>query len=102
MLGVVLGGRIGYLLFYGWTQMLSDPLYIFRVWEGGMSFHGGFFGVIIASYIYGRRTALGLTGCWIGGCGNARGPWPRAAGQFHQWRTLWPGNRCALGLCVSQ
>ena len=60
MLGVVLGGRIGYLLFYGWTQMQSDPLYIFRVWEGGMSFHGGFFGVIIVSYIYARRQGIGL------------------------------------------
>ena len=60
MLGVVLGGRIGYLLFYGWTQILSDPLYILRVWEGGMSFHGGFFGVIIASYIYARRQRIGL------------------------------------------
>ena len=60
VLGVVLGGRAGYLLFYGWTQVLSDPLYIFRVWEGGMSFHGGFFGVIIASYVYGRRHGIGL------------------------------------------
>ena len=60
MLGVVLGGRICYLLFYGWTQIQSDPLYIFRVWEGGMSFHGGFFGVIIASFIYARRQGIGL------------------------------------------
>ena len=60
MAGVVLGGRIGYLLFYGWVRVLDDPLYIFRVWEGGMSFHGGFFGVIIASYIYGKRNGIGL------------------------------------------
>ncbi len=60
MIGVVLGGRIGYLLFYGWTQIQSDPLYIFRVWEGGMSFHGGFFGVILVSYIYARRQGIGL------------------------------------------
>ncbi|MEQ1522661.1 MAG: prolipoprotein diacylglyceryl transferase [Aestuariivirga sp.] len=60
MLGVVLGGRVGYLLFYGWTQIQSDPLYIFRVWEGGMSFHGGFFGVIIASYFYSKRNSIGL------------------------------------------
>ena len=60
VLGVVLGGRLGYLLFYGWVQMSHDPLYVFRVWEGGMSFHGGFFGVIIASYIYGRRNGIGL------------------------------------------
>jgi phosphatidylglycerol:prolipoprotein diacylglycerol transferase len=60
MLGVVLGGRIGYLMFYGWTQIAADPLYIFRVWEGGMSFHGGFFGVILVSYIYARRNGIGL------------------------------------------
>jgi phosphatidylglycerol---prolipoprotein diacylglyceryl transferase len=60
MLGVVLGGRIGYLVFYGWGQVLHDPSYIFRVWEGGMSFHGGFFGVIIASYFYGKRNGIGL------------------------------------------
>ena len=50
----------GYLLFYGWTQIQSDPLYIFRVWEGGMSFHGGFFGVILATFVYARRHGLGL------------------------------------------
>ena len=60
VLGVVLGGRIGYLLFYGWMQVLVDPLYIFRVWEGGMSFHGGFFGVILVTFIYGRRHGIGL------------------------------------------
>jgi phosphatidylglycerol:prolipoprotein diacylglycerol transferase len=60
MAGVVLGGRVGYLLFYGFAQVLQDPLYIFRVWEGGMSFHGGFFGVIIVTAIYGRRHGIGL------------------------------------------
>ena len=60
VLGVVLGGRVGYLLFYGWTQVLGVPLYVFRVWEGGMSFHGGFFGAIITSYVYGRRHGIGL------------------------------------------
>jgi phosphatidylglycerol---prolipoprotein diacylglyceryl transferase len=58
--GVVLGGRIGYLLFYGWEQVLADPLYIFRTWEGGMSFHGGFFGVILMAFIYARRQGLRL------------------------------------------
>ena len=55
MLGVILGGRIGYALFYGTEQLLSDPLYLFRITEGGMSFHGGLAGVLIAMWLYGRR-----------------------------------------------
>lgn len=55
-LGVVLGGRIGYILFYGYSDWMSDPARIFRVWEGGMSFHGGFLGVLIAMLWYGRKT----------------------------------------------
>lgn len=57
-LGVVLGGRIGYALFYGWEQLAANPLWIFRVWEGGMSFHGGLIGVLIASLLYARRHGL--------------------------------------------
>ena len=60
MLGVVLGGRLGYVIFYGTAQTLSDPLSIFRTWEGGMSFHGGFFGVILACYLFGKRHDIGL------------------------------------------
>lgn len=56
VLGAVLGGRIGYTLFYGWKWLADDPLYLFRVWEGGMSFHGGFLGVVLAMWIYARRT----------------------------------------------
>lgn len=55
MLGVILGGRIGYALFYGTDQLLSDPLYLFKITEGGMSFHGGLAGVLIAMWLYGRR-----------------------------------------------
>jgi phosphatidylglycerol:prolipoprotein diacylglycerol transferase len=43
-LGIVLGGRFGYMLFYGWDQLLANPLNLFKVWEGGMSFHGGLLG----------------------------------------------------------
>lgn len=53
-LGVILGGRIGYTLFYTSHQWIDDPLQIFRIWEGGMSFHGGFLGVLAAAWIYGR------------------------------------------------
>ncbi len=47
-LGVVLGGRLGYVLFYGWQWLLDDPLYLFKITDGGMSFHGGLLGVITA------------------------------------------------------
>ena len=59
MLGVILGGRLGYTLFYGWGNIAADPLYIFKIWEGGMSFHGGLAGVLIAMWLYGRK--LGKT-----------------------------------------
>ena len=48
VIGVVLGGRMGYILFYKLADYLHDPLHILYVWEGGMSFHGGFLGVILA------------------------------------------------------
>jgi len=55
-LGVVLGGRIGYTLVYNFPGFVADPLVIFRIWQGGMSFHGGLVGVLIAMWLYGRRT----------------------------------------------
>lgn len=55
MLGVIVGGRVGYCLFYGFDQLIQDPLYLFRITEGGMSFHGGLLGVIIAMLVFGRR-----------------------------------------------
>lgn len=59
-LGVILGGRIGYALFYDGGAWLDDPLRLFRVWEGGMSFHGGFLGVLVALWLYGRRSGAGF------------------------------------------
>ncbi len=55
ILGIILGGRLGYVLFYGQGQFLSDPMAILRVWEGGMAFHGGFLGVLVAGIIFARR-----------------------------------------------
>lgn len=57
-LGVVVGGRLGYALFYGWAQIAEDPLWIFRIWEGGMSFHGGLLGVLVAALLFARRQHL--------------------------------------------
>lgn len=53
--GVVLGGRIGDVFFYSFDRFLQDPLYLFRIWEGGMSFHGGLLGVIVAMLWTSRR-----------------------------------------------
>jgi phosphatidylglycerol:prolipoprotein diacylglycerol transferase len=58
VLGTILGGRLGYILFYKPAEYLADPLDILKVWEGGMSFHGGFLGVIIAMALFARRHRL--------------------------------------------
>ncbi|MGY4517031.1 prolipoprotein diacylglyceryl transferase [Lysobacter sp. HA18] len=86
MLGVVLGGRIGYILFYSFGEFLKNPLLIFRIWEGGMSFHGGLLGVMAGVWFWCRRRRMhfmdamdfvaplvplglgfGRIGNWIGG-----------------------------------
>lgn len=86
MLGVVLGGRIGYVLFYAFGDFLADPLMLVRVWDGGMSFHGGLLGVLVAAWMWARAQGLhffdvmdfvapwvppglgfGRLGNWIGG-----------------------------------
>jgi len=59
-LGVVGGGRLGYVLLYQPMKYLADPLSIFKVWDGGMSFHGGFLGVVLACYFYGRKVGATL------------------------------------------
>ncbi|MET0046397.1 MAG: prolipoprotein diacylglyceryl transferase [Sedimenticola sp.] len=60
VLGVVLGGRLGYVLFYGFSDLLRDPLSLLRIWEGGMSFHGGLLGVMLAMWLFGRRHGKGF------------------------------------------
>ncbi|MEH6551835.1 MAG: prolipoprotein diacylglyceryl transferase [Pseudomonadales bacterium] len=56
--GIVLGGRAGYVLFYNFDRFLDDPLWLLRVWEGGMSFHGGLLGVILAIVLFARKYSL--------------------------------------------
>ena len=58
IIGVVVGGRLGYVLFYNADFYLSNPLKIFAVWEGGMSFHGGLIGVLLACWIFGRANNM--------------------------------------------
>jgi phosphatidylglycerol---prolipoprotein diacylglyceryl transferase len=79
MLGVVLGGRIGYVLFYAFGDFLADPLMLVKVWDGGMSFHGGLLGVLVAAWWWARVQRLHFfdamdfvapivrLGNWIGG-----------------------------------
>ncbi|SNY55848.1 phosphatidylglycerol:prolipoprotein diacylglycerol transferase [Arsukibacterium tuosuense] len=54
-LGVIVGGRLGYVFFYNFGQLLAEPLYLFKTWEGGMSFHGGLLGVLLAMAWFARR-----------------------------------------------
>ena len=70
--GIVLGGRIGFVLFYGLDQFLRDPLWLLRIWEGGMSFHGGLLGALAAMATFARRRVAPADG------GQAtQGPPPR-------------------------
>jgi phosphatidylglycerol:prolipoprotein diacylglycerol transferase len=54
-LGAIIGGRLGYMLFYDWPVLVSNPLMLFQTWKGGMSFHGGLLGVLIAMLLFGRK-----------------------------------------------
>jgi phosphatidylglycerol:prolipoprotein diacylglycerol transferase len=60
VIGVILGGRLGYILFYKPAEYLAHPLKIFAVWEGGMSFHGGLLGTAVAVWLFCRRRKLSL------------------------------------------
>ena len=59
-LGVVLGGRIGYVLFYQFDVLISNPLYALKIWDGGMSFHGGLGGVVLAFWYFSRKSGKPL------------------------------------------
>jgi phosphatidylglycerol:prolipoprotein diacylglycerol transferase len=59
-LGVILGGRFGYVIFYNFDVFFADPLWLLRVWEGGMSFHGGLLGVMLGMWWYGRKIGVGF------------------------------------------
>ena len=58
VLGVIIGGRVGYVLFYQLQLFFQDPLYIFQIWKGGMSFHGGLIGMILAIYLFAKQNNL--------------------------------------------
>lgn len=54
-LGMLVGGRVGYMIFYDLPQLISHPFSLLKVWQGGMSFHGGLLGVVVAMWLFGRR-----------------------------------------------
>lgn len=58
VIGVILGGRLGYVLFYNPSHYISNPLNIFKIWEGGMSFHGGMIGVIVSTFMFSRTNKI--------------------------------------------
>jgi len=59
-IGVIVGGRLGSILFYNFDAWMRDPVMLLRIWEGGMSFHGGFLGVLVAMWLYGRKLGRGF------------------------------------------
>lgn len=62
--GVILGGRLGYILFYDFAHYLQAPLDVFKLWQGGMSFHGGLLGVGLATWLFARKTQQSLLSVW--------------------------------------
>jgi phosphatidylglycerol:prolipoprotein diacylglycerol transferase len=109
MLGVILGGRIGYMIFYDTSELIHHPLSLFRVWEGGMSFHGGLLGVLAAVLIWTRRRQLNFfdvvdfvaplvpIGLGLGRLGNFIGGelWGRHTDQ--PWGMIFPRALESLG-----
>ena len=105
MLGVIVGGRLGEVLFYQPLYFLEHPLEIFMIWKGGMSFHGGFLGVLIAMALWARKrkrnlldvydfiaplVPLGYAAGRMGNFINAELP-GRLADPSLPWPMLWPG-----------
>lgn len=104
VLGVVIGGRLGEVLFYNPEYYFTHPLEIFKIWKGGMSFHGGFLGVMIAMWLWARRRGrnlfevldfiaplvpLGYAAGRIGNFINAELP-GRVADPSLPWAMVWP------------
>ncbi len=53
--GLIVGGRIGYVIFYNFSSFVDEPLLLFKVWQGGMSFHGGLIGALVATWLFARK-----------------------------------------------
>ncbi len=105
MLGVIIGGRLGEVFFYQPARFMADPVAIFKVWQGGMSFHGGFLGVLVGMALWARKAKrnlldvydfiaplvpLGYAAGRMGNFINAELP-GRVADASLPWAMLWPG-----------
>ena len=55
IIGIIIGGRLGYVIFYNFPYFLNNPIEIFMIWNGGMSFHGGLIGIFIATYLFSKK-----------------------------------------------
>jgi phosphatidylglycerol---prolipoprotein diacylglyceryl transferase len=106
MLGVVIGGRLGEVLFYQPAHFFANPLEIFKIWQGGMSFHGGFLGVLVAMALWSRKARrnvldvydfiapmvpLGYAAGRLGNFINHELP-GRIADPSLPWAMLWPDD----------
>ena len=112
--GVILGGRLGYMFFYNTEKWLADPAMLLRIWEGGMSFHGGLIGVAIAMFIYARKhrlSFLSLTdfavplvpaGLFFGRIGNFIGQELYGRATDVPWAMLFPSDPTQLPRHPSQ
>ncbi|QJD89522.1 prolipoprotein diacylglyceryl transferase [Duganella dendranthematis] len=111
MMGVIIGGRLGEVLFYEPVKYFSDPIEIFKVWHGGMSFHGGFLGVVIAMSLWARKAGrnlldvydfiaplvpLGYAAGRMGNFINAELPGRVVSDPSLPWAMLWPDIRYPL------
>ncbi len=110
MLGVIIGGRLGEVFFYQAPRFMADPIAIFKIWEGGMSFHGGFLGVLAAMALWSRKSGrnlldvydfiaplvpLGYAAGRFGNFINAELP-GRVADASLPWAMRWPDTRFPL------
>lgn len=105
-LGIILGGRTGYVLFYNFPFFIEHPAAIFKLWEGGMSFHGGFLGCVVAVMAFARRngisilslgditTAVGPIGLFLGRLANFINSelWGRPADPSLPWAIIFPNG----------
>ena len=113
-IGVILGGRFGYVVFYNFDYFLKDPLWLFKIWEGGMAFHGGLLGVLVAMWLYGRKLGKNFfqmtdflapivpLGLGLGRIGNFIGGelWGRASDV--SWAMIFPRDPSQLARHPSQ
>lgn len=117
IVGVLLGGRLGYVFFYNFSYYLERPVDIVKVWDGGMSFHGGFLGVVVSGILYARLNQVRLLSCadliaissppglFLGRIANFINAELWGKPTDVSWGVIFPGNAAqscpgVLGLCA--